>query len=115
MAPLKPVPAAVGGAALIKIAAPAGAEVYVEKERVSGDVFQTPPLEGRMKVYSVRAKWLKDGREVEQFRVVGVEAGETAKLTFTSASASRPYLVPGGSRCDTSTSPRRCRSSTSPG
>jgi uncharacterized protein (TIGR03000 family) len=79
---LKPVPTAAGGTALIKIAAPPGAEVFVEKERVSGDVYQTPPLDGRMKVYSVRAKWLKDGREVEQFRIVGVKAGETAKLTF---------------------------------
>ncbi|MGL4552471.1 MAG: hypothetical protein ACRC33_14960 [Gemmataceae bacterium] len=79
---LKPVPAAVGGSALIKFAAPEGAEVYVEKERVTGDVYQTPPLEGRMQVYSVRAKWLRDGREVEQFRVVGVRPGETARLTF---------------------------------
>ncbi len=55
-AAMKPVPAPVGGTALIKFTAPEGAEVYVEKERVGGDVFQTPPLEGRMKVYSVRAK-----------------------------------------------------------
>jgi uncharacterized protein (TIGR03000 family) len=70
------------GCAQIRILAPTGAEVFVEKEKVTGDLYQTPHLGGRMRVYSVRAKWMQNGREVEQFRVVGVQAGETAKLTF---------------------------------
>lgn len=79
---LKPVNAPPAGCAQIRILAPEGAEVFVEKEKLKGDLYQTPPLEGRMKVYSVRARWNRDGREVEQFRVVGVQPGETAKLVF---------------------------------
>jgi len=79
---LKPVHPPPPGCAQIRILAPEGAEVFVEKEKLTGDVFLTPPLQGRMKVYSVRAKWLREGREVEQFRVVGVQAGETAQLIF---------------------------------
>ena len=74
-------------AARIRVLVPADAEVWVEKEKMEQAgperVFQTPPLgPGRMQIYSVRAKWHEAGREVEQFRVVGVKAGETAKLTF---------------------------------
>jgi len=79
---LKPVDPPLPGCAKIRIQAPEGAEVFVEKEKLTGAVFLTPPLQGRMQVYSVRAKWLREGREVEQFRVVGVQAGETAHLIF---------------------------------
>ncbi|MFQ3649613.1 MAG: TIGR03000 domain-containing protein [Gemmataceae bacterium] len=79
---LKPVSPPPPGCAQIRIVAPEGAEVFVEKEKLAGSLFQTPPLAGRMKVYSVRAKWQRDGREIEQFRVVGVQPGETAQLVF---------------------------------
>jgi uncharacterized protein (TIGR03000 family) len=50
----------------------------------SDRVYQTPPLvPGKTQIYTVRAKWNEAGRDVEQFRVVGVRAGETAKLNFT--------------------------------
>ena len=43
----------------------------------------SPPLTpGKMEVYSVRAKWTVAGREVEQFRVVGVRAGDSAQVLF---------------------------------
>jgi hypothetical protein len=35
-----------------------------------------------MRIYSVKARWYEDGKEVEQYRVVGVKAGETARLKF---------------------------------
>jgi uncharacterized protein (TIGR03000 family) len=77
-------------AGTIKMQVPPGAEVWIDKEKLSQAgaerVYQTPPLTpGRMQVISVRAKWIDGGREVEQFRVVGVRSGETAKVTFTSS------------------------------
>jgi uncharacterized protein (TIGR03000 family) len=76
--------------ALVRIHVPAaGAEVWIGKAKMTETgtdrVYQSAPLpQGKMQVYSVRAKWKTEtGREVEQFRVVGVRAGETAKLTFS--------------------------------
>ncbi len=87
---LTPVPtAAASKSAQIRIVAPAGAEVWVEKEKLpgAGAVFQTPPLTpGKMEIYSVRAKWSVAGKEVEQFRVVGVRAGDSAEVQFTPVS-----------------------------
>ena len=84
---LTPVPtAAAGKSAQIRIVAPAGAEVWVEKDKIagSGGLFQTPPLTpGKVEIYSVRAKWSVAGKEVEQFRVVGVRAGDSAEVQFT--------------------------------
>lgn len=84
---LLPVPDATAKAATIRVRAPNGAEVWVEKEKLPGAAgertFQTAPLTaGKMQIFSVRAKWSDGGREVEQFRVVGVKAGETAKVAF---------------------------------
>jgi uncharacterized protein (TIGR03000 family) len=84
---LLPVPDATAKAATIRVRAPDGAEVWVEKEKLppaAGErTFQTPPLSaGKIQIFSVRAKWTDGGREVEQFRVVGVKAGETAKVAF---------------------------------
>jgi uncharacterized protein (TIGR03000 family) len=83
-----PVPApASTTAGTIKLQVPATAEVWVEKEKLAQAgaerVYQTPPLTpGKMQVISVRAKWVEGGKEVEQFRVVGVKPGETARVTF---------------------------------
>jgi uncharacterized protein (TIGR03000 family) len=80
---LQPVPVSNGTSATIKIAAPANAEVWVDRVKVAGGVATTPPLQpNRTYVYTVRAAWTQDGRNVEQFRVVGVRAGETAKVDF---------------------------------
>jgi uncharacterized protein (TIGR03000 family) len=81
---LQPVPTAVAGTpGVVQVIAPPGAEVTVEKQVISGGSFQTPPLPpGKMQIYSVRARWKEGGRDVEQYRVVGVRGGETAKLTF---------------------------------
>jgi uncharacterized protein (TIGR03000 family) len=76
--------------ATIRIRVPDGAEVWFDKAKTAQTgtdrVFQSPPVPaGKTLIYSVRARWNEGGREVEQFRVVGVRAGETARLTFTTA------------------------------
>ncbi len=85
---LQPVPAA-GTFGTIKVTAPAGAKVWVEKEELAGNgerTFKTPELAaGAMQIYSLRARWGAPGSEVEQYRVVGIKAGETARVIFTSA------------------------------
>jgi uncharacterized protein (TIGR03000 family) len=89
VAGLQPVPA--GDARLcarIRVIVPAGAEVWFDKTKTTQDgtdrVFETPPLTpGKTHIYTVRARWTDGTRDVEQFRVMGVRAGETAKLTFT--------------------------------
>jgi uncharacterized protein (TIGR03000 family) len=84
--PLVPVPTpADARCAQIRVVAPAGAEVWVEKQKLPGAAatYRTPPLTpGKMEIYSVRAKWVAAGRQVEQFRVVGVSAGDSAQVQF---------------------------------
>ena len=84
---LLPVPVSTSTPATIHVRVPAGAEVWIDKQKTTQTgmdrVFQSPPLTaGKMHIYSVRAKWNEGGREMEQFRVVGVRAGESARLTF---------------------------------
>src|SRR5262245_17721726 len=84
---LLPVPDGTAKAATIRVRVPESAEVWVEKEKLpaasSERSFQTPPLSaGKTQIYSIRAKWNEGGKEVEQYRVVGVKAGETAKVVF---------------------------------
>ena len=76
--------------ATVLVKVPAGAEVWFDKEKTTQTgadrVFQSPPLTpGKTHICSVRAKWNEGGQEIEQFRVVGIRAGETAKVNFTSA------------------------------
>lgn len=85
---LQPTPKADEGlAATIKIVVPSGAELWVEKQKVEGGaerVVSSPPLpSGKLFVYSVRAVWRENGQEVDRVRVVGVKAGETAKVDFS--------------------------------
>jgi uncharacterized protein (TIGR03000 family) len=91
---LQPVPAAAAPIlekpATIRVHVPEAAEVWFDKERMSQTgadrVYQSPPLPpGKTQIYTVRARWTEGGRPVEQFRVVGVRGGETAKLSFPSA------------------------------
>jgi uncharacterized protein (TIGR03000 family) len=75
----------------IRVAAPYNAEVWLEKEKMAGTglerVFVSPPVApGKMHIYSLRATWIENGKPVEQVRVVGVKAGETARVNFVSAS-----------------------------
>lgn len=84
---LLPLPTEATQTGTIHVQVPESAQVWVEKEQVSGTgadrTFQTPPLApNKTQLYSVRAKWTEAGREVDQYRVVGVQAGETAKVTF---------------------------------
>jgi uncharacterized protein (TIGR03000 family) len=81
--PLRQVPAALP--ATVRIQAPEGAEVWVDKEKLAEGErsYQTEALAGgKMRIFSVRAKWKDAAREVEQVRVVGVKAGETARVKF---------------------------------
>jgi uncharacterized protein (TIGR03000 family) len=84
---LQPVPAATR-TATVRVAAPPGARVWVERDEVAGGterVFTTAEIAGgAMKIYTVRARWAGPLGEVEQVRVVGVRAGENARVTFTS-------------------------------
>lgn len=88
---LNPIPAKPAtqqaNAGIIKVHVPDAAEIWIDNQKMSQTgaerLYETPPLNpGKMEVYNVRAKWMRDGKPVEQFRVVGVRAGETAKLTF---------------------------------
>lgn len=87
---LQPVPAqraVVEERGKIRLAVPENAEVWFEKQKMntpgSDRLYETEPLEaGRTKVYTVRVRWTEGAQTFEQFRVVGVRAGETARLTF---------------------------------
>jgi uncharacterized protein (TIGR03000 family) len=73
--------------ATIRVVVPQNAEVWLEKEKTSQTgtdrAFVLPPLAtGKLHVYTVRAAWTENGRAVEQVRVVGIKAGETAKVNF---------------------------------
>lgn len=94
---LQPVPAeaalapTAANAATVRIQVPEGAEVWVEKQKLDQvgpeRIFTTPALSSEQtEIVSVRAKWHEAGREVEQFRAVGVRAGQTASVRFTSRS-----------------------------
>ena len=84
---VRQLPAAAARPATVRIQAPAGAEVWVDKAKLAGEgaelSYKTEELAaGKMRIVSVRAKWKEAGRDVEQFRVVGVKAGETARVKF---------------------------------
>jgi len=89
--PLTTTPAAapVNGATtgLVKVNVPADAVVWIEKQQMkqtgTDRVYETPDLPpGKTAIYSIRAKWTKDGKPVERYRVLGIKAGETAKINF---------------------------------
>jgi uncharacterized protein (TIGR03000 family) len=74
-------------AATIRVVVPYNAQVWLEKEQRTETgmerVFTLPPLTpGKTHIYTVRAAWTENGRPVEQVRVVGIRAGETAKVNF---------------------------------
>jgi uncharacterized protein (TIGR03000 family) len=84
---LLPTPDATTKVATIHVKAPEGAEVWVEKDKINEGgaerSYSTPPLHAtRTQIFTLRAKFTVEGKEVEQFRVVGLKGGETAKVTF---------------------------------
>lgn len=84
---LQPVPVPVVKTATIKLDVPAKAEVWFDAQKTTqtgaARAYETPALpEGKTVIYSVRARWTEDGKQVERYRVVGVRGGETAKINF---------------------------------
>jgi uncharacterized protein (TIGR03000 family) len=84
---LQAVPAADTRPATIRIIVPYNAEVWLEKEKLTQTgmerAFTLPPLApGKTHIYTLRASWTENGKAIEQFRVVGIRAGETAKVNF---------------------------------
>ncbi|HLJ94184.1 MAG TPA: TIGR03000 domain-containing protein [Gemmataceae bacterium] len=67
--------------ALLRVQVPAGAELLVDgtrtKQTGSERYFQSPPLPaGRKFIYSLKATWKEDGKEVVREEVARVEAGQ---------------------------------------
>jgi len=85
---LQAVPAQAQAApATVRVVVPANAEVWLDREKTNQTgmerAFVLPPLApGKLHVVNVRASWVANGQVVEQFRVVGIKAGETAKVNF---------------------------------
>ncbi len=82
-------PAAETSMAKIVILVPAEAELYFDgtltTQTGTRRVFNTPALAaGTNYSYSVRAVWTEDGRPVQQTRTVGVRAGASLVVDFTS-------------------------------
>ncbi|HZY85181.1 MAG TPA: DUF1254 domain-containing protein, partial [Gemmataceae bacterium] len=77
-------------AAQITVLVPADAEVYFDgdptAQRGAERRFLTPPLSvGKQYHYSVRARWTKDGKKVEQTRKVAVRGGGRVRVDFLAA------------------------------
>jgi uncharacterized protein (TIGR03000 family) len=82
-----PAVATQGPPATIRVVVPYNAELWVEKEKTNQTgmerTFTLPPMTpGKLYVVNLRATWVENGKTVEQFRVVGIKAGETAKVNF---------------------------------
>jgi uncharacterized protein (TIGR03000 family) len=74
---------------LVKVHVPdPNAEIWFEGSKTSqhGTVreFQSPPLDpGRQYTYTVRARWMENGREVDRSRAVQVQGGQQVHVDFT--------------------------------
>jgi uncharacterized protein (TIGR03000 family) len=73
--------------ATVEVHLPADAELYFDGHRTtkkgSDRVFHTPALEkGKSYHYDVRARWIEDGKVVEQTQRVGVYAGAQEAVVF---------------------------------
>jgi uncharacterized protein (TIGR03000 family) len=72
----------------VEVKVPATAQLWFGQTltRKTGPVreFVTPPLKrGQDFLYDVRARWMQDGREVEQTRRITVSAGARVPVDFT--------------------------------
>jgi uncharacterized protein (TIGR03000 family) len=72
---------------VISVHVPAEAELWFDGNKTqqtgSDRTFQSPPLAaGKAFNYSLRARWMEDGKAVEQVQIVKVQAGQQAGVTF---------------------------------
>jgi uncharacterized protein (TIGR03000 family) len=73
--------------ATVEVSVPAGAELWFDGQKTvqtgTQRSFTTPVLEtGNSYHYEVRARWMKDGRQVEETRSVPVFAGARVSVVF---------------------------------
>jgi uncharacterized protein (TIGR03000 family) len=73
--------------ATIEVRVPAGAQLWLDgtltKQTGEMRTFASPPLQtGRIFSYEFRARWMQDGKPVEQTRRVDVAAGQMSKVDF---------------------------------
>jgi uncharacterized protein (TIGR03000 family) len=99
--PYAPLPLGTPLTALIKAQVPLDAEVWLEghKMRSGGALrhYRSPPLDpAKGYVYEVRARWLVDGKPVEDLRQIAIRAGATIVVDFTHLNPliPRPSLPP---------------------
>jgi uncharacterized protein (TIGR03000 family) len=77
-------------AVLLNLRVPASAEVWLEGSKTAqGGSFRSfisPALEpGRDYSYEIRARWMQDGRAIEQTRTVTIRAGDRLTLNLNRA------------------------------
>lgn len=82
--------------AYVRVQVPADAEVWFEgqktQQRGSDRLFVSPPLKADTNyTYDIRARWMDNGREVEQTRTVHVRAGTEKEVNFLAADNNRTY------------------------
>jgi uncharacterized protein (TIGR03000 family) len=78
---------------------PAAASVFLEgaqtKQTGTSRQYVSPRLvPGKQYVYEIRARWMENGREVEQTRSMVVKAGDRLTVSFTRPSATEPLPTP---------------------
>lgn len=85
--------------ARFEVHVPDGAEVWLEgqKTQQTGEVrnFISPPLTpGEDFLYTIRAKWQENGKDVEQVQKVVVHAGSKLNVRFPAPQAPEPLPAP---------------------
>jgi uncharacterized protein (TIGR03000 family) len=73
--------------AMVNVQVPPDAEIWFEGEKTSqtgaSRLFRSPPLEtGQNYSYDVKARWMENGKPIEQTRTARVRAGEMAQVNF---------------------------------
>lgn len=91
-----PLPQALPLTALLQVQVPADAEVWLEGQKMRSTglmrLYRSPPLDpAKGYVYEVHARWLIDGKPVEDVRRVAVRAGATLFVDFTHLDALAPH------------------------
>jgi uncharacterized protein (TIGR03000 family) len=98
--PADPPPAQADNAAHIKVVVPAEAQIFFNGSptRKVGEEreFVSPPLTpGQSYRYTIEARWMENGREVDQTRTVTVAAGQAALINFNVPDAGAgPEVLP---------------------
>lgn len=91
-----PLPPSLPLTALLQVQVPADAEVWLEGQKMRSTglmrLYRSPPLDpAKGYVYEVHARWLIDGKPVEDVRRVAVRAGATLFVDFTHLDALAPH------------------------